>query len=106
MLMGEVRAEQIMSALAPEVRDSLSAEQETAIRAAAELDAWDRHPVDLRLSLPTPFGRIYIAMVAGRERRSAARRAIDRRQRPLLTTGNVLVVAGVLGLLAWAVFGF
>ena len=105
MLMGEVRAEQFMRVLAPDVRDSLSAEQERAIRAAAEKNPWDNHPVDFRFSLPTPFGRIYLAVIGGRERRSAARRAMDRNRFPAFTIGNLVVLTAVLGLIGWLLLG-
>ena len=105
MLMGEVRAEQFLRVLAPNVRDSLSAEQLRAIRAAAEKNPWENHPVDLRFSLPTPFGRVYLALIAGRERRSAARRAMDRDRFPLLTLGNLVLLAAFLGLAGWLLFG-
>lgn len=105
MLMGEVRAEQFMRVLAPDVRDSLSAEQERAIRAAAEKNPWDNHPVDLRFSLPTPFGRFYLALVGGRERRSAARRALDRNRFPAFTLGNLILLTVVFGAVGWLLFG-
>lgn len=105
MLMGEVRAEQFMSVLAPEVRETLSSEQERAIRAAAESNTWNTHPVDLRLSLPTPFGRYYMALVAGPERRSAARRAMDRKRHALLKPGNMVLMAFVFLLVAWILLG-
>ncbi len=72
MLMGEVRAEGLLRAIDPAVRVSLTEAQEDAIRAAARRDSWKRHPVDIRLALPTPFGRFYLALIGGREHRSAA----------------------------------
>ncbi len=51
MLMGQVRAEGLLRA------------QEGAIRAAVRQDVWKRHPVDIRMALPTPFGRFYLALV-------------------------------------------
>jgi len=77
-----------------------------------EARAWSSdHPVNLRLSLPLPFGRYYVTLVAGKERRCAERRAEERRKHPLLTPGNViflllsiLVGLAFLGLLELAVF--
>ena len=96
MLMGEVRAENLLRAMGPAVRAGLTAEQETAIRAAARQDTWQRHPFDIRLSLPTPFGRIYLALIAGRERRSTSRLAVERA--PLARGGlaGLLVIAGII----------
>lgn len=108
MLMGEVRAEGLLRAIDPAVRESFSEAQEDAIRAAARQDVWKRHPVDIRMALPTPFGRFYLALVVGRESRSAARLAVERNHHPLTGAGN-LALAGVLiatvVLAALAVYG-
>ena len=93
MLMGEVRAEQLMRSVAPSVRESLTEEQDQAIREAVRRGDWDRHPIDLRMVLPTPFGRYYATLVAGPDRRSKARLAADRRRNPLVSLSNVAFVA-------------
>ena len=51
------------------------------------------HPVNIRLSLPLLFGRYYVTIVAGRERRSHQRRIDERRKHPLVTAGNLVVMA-------------
>ena len=62
------------------------------------------HPVNIRLSLPLLFGRFYITIVAGRERRSRERLAAEARKHPLATAGNLLfltafgTIAGLAGL--------
>lgn len=76
--------------LAPDVRQALS-------KAAAER-AWNGHPVDIRMSVPLPFGRCYLALVAGRERREPDRRRAERRARALVTAGNVLFVLATVAL--------
>ena len=84
---------------------------EFGFREAVRRGDWDRHPVDLRMVIPTPFGRYYATFVAGPERRSDARLASDRRRNPLITLSNVAFFAiatvvcglsaiGVLSLLA------
>jgi len=105
MLMGEVRAERLMRAIPPEVRDGLSAEQAAAIREAARRNRWDRHPVDVRISLPTPFGRYYLTLVGGRERRNEARLAHDRAQHPFATLGNIAFFAGATVLFGFGLLG-
>lgn len=108
MLMGEVRAEGLMRAIDPAVRAGLTGRQEDAIRAAVRVDSWIRHPVDLRLSLPTPFGCLYLALVAGRERRSTARLTIERNRHPLAGAGNLAIVGvsiAVIALAGLAVYG-
>ena len=74
-----------------------------ALRASAGERPWsNRHPVNLRLSVPLPLvGRCYITVVAGRERRSAERLATERRKHPLRTVGNVVfafAIGAVIGL--------
>jgi len=67
---------------------------------------WMAHPVDIRLSLPLPFGRYYLTLVAGPERRSRARLAEDRGRRPVVTLGNFLFLfASALGINCLAVLG-
>ncbi|GIK99610.1 MAG: hypothetical protein BroJett029_38190 [Alphaproteobacteria bacterium] len=97
LMMNEVRAELFLRRLPQQVRASLTSEQEAALKAAAGARAADSHPVDLRFSLPTPWGRYYLALFGGRDRRSRARRQADRRHRPLLTASNALFASGVLG---------
>ena len=78
-----------------------------AQRSAPGGESWDRHPVNLRLSIPLPFGRYYVTLVAGKERRGAERLASERRKHPLLTFGNLAVFFGlgcVCGLALLALF--
>ncbi len=78
-----------------------------AQRNAPNGESWDRHPVNLRFSIPLPFGRYYVTLVAGKERRGAERLASERRKHPLLTFGNVTVFFGlgcVCGLALLALF--
>ena len=51
--------------------------------------------INLRLSLPLLFGRYYLTIAVGKERRSAERRAQERQKHPLVTAGN-LAALGVL----------
>jgi hypothetical protein len=53
------------------------------------------HPLNVRMSIPIGFGRYYITIVAGRERRARARLALDRRMHPLDTPTNALFMAFV-----------
>ncbi len=78
-----------------------------AQRSAPGGESWGRHPVNLRFSIPLPFGRYYVTLVAGKERRRADRLASERRKHPLLTFGNVAVFFGlgcVCGLALLALF--
>ncbi len=78
-----------------------------AHRSAPGDESWGRHPVNLRFSIPLPFGRYYVTLVAGKERRGAERLASERRKHPLLTFGNLAVFFGlgcVCGLALLALF--
>ncbi len=94
MVIGEVRAERLMRWIEPRIRETLTPEQEAAIRAAAERNPWQGHPVDIRFTLPLLFGRYYVTLVAGRERRSSSRLAAERQAHPLILMGNVMFIAG------------
>lgn len=100
MLMGDVRAEQLIRDIDPVVRETLSPAQEEAIRAAAGRNPWATHPIDIRLTLPLPFGRFYVTFVAGRDRRSPARRSLDRNMHRLDRFGNLIFVMSCFGALA------
>lgn len=53
-------------------------------------DWTSEHPLNIRMSIPLFFGRYYVTVVAGKERRARARLALDRRQHPLDTPSNVV----------------
>src|SRR3546814_20741000 len=50
------------------------------------------HPVDIRLSLWLPFRRLYLTVIAGREKRDRARVAELRRRHPLRRLGHLLFI--------------
>jgi hypothetical protein len=59
--------------------------------------------INIRFSLPVPPGRIYLAILAGRDRRGRDRRRDERRANPLRTMGNFLfVIAAALAFYAIA----
>ncbi len=65
------------------------------------------HPVNIRLSIPLLFGRYYVTVVAGKERRSGERLASERKKHPLMKLGNLVVMAGcgtICGLAALSMF--
>lgn len=91
---GEIVEQRFFDRLPPHITASLTAEQRGAIAAAAGEPDWTSHPINIRLSLPAMFGRAYITVVAGRERRDAQRRRHDRARNPLSTAGNLAFVIG------------
>ena len=82
--------------LEQETREELSDNSSASTRKAPGGEPWGNdHPVNLRFSIPLPFGRYYVTLVAGKERRGADRLASERRKHPLLTFGNVAVFFGL-----------
>jgi len=79
----------------------LSAEVSKASEDQAETDRdWQPHPINIRISIPLIFGRWYLTLLAGPERRDQTRRAKERRKHPLFTLGNVIfmfIVGTVIG---------
>ncbi len=75
---------------------------EQPVSAAAHTSTF---PVDLRLTLPLPGRPVFLSVVAGRERRSSARRAVERQRHPLHTVGNILfMLTSLAGVYAIALF--
>lgn len=65
----------LLNRMSPTMVDSFSDAQLEALRSAMVNP--DRHKLDIRLSIPTPFKRFYLVFLAGPERRSKARRVSD-----------------------------
>ena len=81
-----------------QVRDGFTAAQRQALNDWAVTQDWTRHPVDIRLSIPTLLSRYYLVVLGGRERRHKARRAAERQKHPLSTCANWLFIAGTIGM--------
>ena len=98
MLMTEARAESLVQSVESEIQATMTPEQIVALRKAARRHPWTHHPVNIRFSLPLPFGRYYIRVVAGPERRSPDRRASDRSAARRFPLGGLLlfIAAGML----------
>src|SRR3546814_6040089 len=92
-----VFAERSVAELPHDLRAALNESQRAALVQTAErmLAANWRplHPVDIRLSLWLPFRRLYLTVIAGREKRDSARIAELRRRHPLRRVGNTLFIA-------------
>jgi hypothetical protein len=86
----------ILARLPDEIHARLTPDLKRAIARAAAPRAWDNHPVDIRISIPLPFGRYYLALVAGPERRPAARRAAEQGARRVMTVSNMLFVLSIV----------
>jgi len=80
--------------LPPHIVAGLTAEQRAAISDALFASGRAHPPVNIRLSIPLPGWRVYFAVLAGKERRNAARRRMDRDRHPLHTAGNFMFILG------------
>jgi hypothetical protein len=95
MLTREALDAQVLDRLDPSVRAEVGATLERALYRDASPEAWSRHPIDVRVTLPWFGGPVYLALVGGRERRSAERRRLERRRHPLISLGNVALFTAV-----------
>ncbi len=91
-----------------ETREGLSDNSSASVRKAPGGEPWGNdHPVNIRLSIPLIFGRYYVTIVAGKERRSGERMASERKKHPLMKLGNIAVLAAcgtICGLAALSMF--
>ncbi len=85
----------LVDRLPSHLRGRLPVDLEAALNDIAVRGPWQEHPVDIRLSIPLLFRRFYVTIVAGPERRSRERRAVDRRNHRLASLGNALFVLAV-----------
>ena len=86
---------------APENAAALAAGEsiDTDMAAQRSSKAWSSdHPINVRVSIPLLFGRYYLTIVGGKERRSPTRLKEERRKHPLATTGN-LIFLSLVGLI-------
>ena len=81
--------------LPPWIVDTLSTEQKEAIHQAVTDPSWQRHVVNIRISLPFFRRRYYVTVVGGEEQRTAERRAHERNRYPLRTISNIFFFLGL-----------
>lgn len=75
-------------------------EQLEALKKVYNQRASREHPVDLRLSIPFISRGFYFVLLAGKEKRQKQRRKQEKGQHPLLKTGNIIFLTGLLFSLA------
>ena len=61
-----------------------------------------KHFINIRLSIPLIFMRVYVTLVAGKERRCKARRRDERKKHPLGTLGNTFIFSTTSALISLA----
>lgn len=82
----------VLARLPREVRDGFTPEQLAALDGALDFENPTRHPLNLRVTL---FGRAFLTILGGPERRSPVRRVEERKRHPLRSPGNIAFLAGV-----------
>ena len=85
-------------------RASFTDRQLRTLETACQNVAWGQHPVDIRLSIPVIFSRFYMVFLMGRERRSAQRRAQEKRRHPLNKALNYLFIGGLITISIYMIF--
>lgn len=78
----------LVDRLPDHVRASLTPAQTVALSDYEMPALTDRHPVDMRMTVPLPGRPMILSLRAGRERLSPERRAIEGKRYPLHTIGN------------------
>ncbi len=94
--------------LEQETREGVSDNSSASTRKAPGGEPWGNdHLVNIRLTIPLPFTRYYVTIVAGKERRSGERLVSEREKHPLMKIGNLVVMAvcgTICGLAALSMF--
>ncbi|MBT3788759.1 MAG: hypothetical protein HN725_19685 [Alphaproteobacteria bacterium] len=95
--------DRVFDYLPTDVRQELSESQIGALADAIKRSGWrQNHKVNIRLSIPLIFTRIFVTVIAGAEKREPDRRQIEKSSHPLRTFGNFLFV-GAVALLIYAI---
>ena len=96
-----------MDQLPEELRQDLSEAQVSGVVKALQKVGWQKkHAVNIRLSIPLFFTRVFVTVLAGSEQREPDRRAGEKESHPLRTFGNILFVGTVaLTIYAFALAG-
>lgn len=82
-------ADGFLKRIPDDIRGTFTDQQIAAINQAFQRA---KHSVDIRVTVPLPWGRRYFVLLSGNERRSSERRRLERRQHPLSTRGNVIAL--------------
>lgn len=90
-----VATEWLNTRVPPEILQTLTDEQRSALISALRVMPWKTHPVDLRFTIPF-FGRkYYFALVSGRDKRSPVRLRSDRKAREARSMGGMMFVLAI-----------
>lgn len=85
---------QLFAKIPCEITDTFTQEQIEAIKKTFGSRSWNRHPLDLRFSVPFLGLRFYLVLLAGSEQRSKQRLQSERSLHPLWTPENMIFLTG------------
>lgn len=87
------KLDRFLDQIPPQVEATFTPAQLEAMRQALEAQtSWQRHPIDIRLSLPWFPNRAYLVLLIGTERRHPARRAMEAQTYSLWAWKNSLLI--------------
>lgn len=87
--------ERLMGQMPPNLARSFTDSQREALQSALANTIWQKHAVDIRLSIPLLIQRYYVVFVAGPEKRSEERRQQERGQRSVSIPRQMAMAAVV-----------
>ncbi len=93
----------ILSRMSEPERLTFGDDQIESLKHACAQIRWDKHPVDIRLSIPVLIARYYLVLLAGPDRRGAARRKDERARHPFWRWGNVVFGACCILILLYVI---
>jgi hypothetical protein len=97
--------QKFLATLSPELAASFTPDQLAGVQRAFGLRHGGRHAFDLRRSVWTPWGRLYLVLLLGPERRSDERRALARVLEGLSRLTDAVFSAALLVLLLLGALG-
>ena len=86
----------LLARLPDEIHSRLTPDLKEALARATQPRRWGEHPIDIRLSIPLPFGRYYLALVLGPERRSVERRKEEAGAHRVMTPANLAFIVSMI----------
>jgi hypothetical protein len=86
----------ILARLPDEIHSRLTPDIREALAQAVAPPRWRDHPIDIRFSIPLPFGRYYVALVLGPERRNDERRKAESTARRVMTPANLFFILAII----------
>ncbi len=102
----DVFIQKFFSRIPKETAPTFTEAQLAAVKMAFGGRDWGAHAIDIRRSMPVPFGRrAYLVLLMGWEQRTSTRIWTLHRDHPLLQTGNAILMTILFVTLLMSVLG-